>query len=191
MHTLTKEVRETFANVTEIRMGKSLNDCKFLAACIDETLRISPVVGGCLMREVGPGGITIDGNLIPAGVDVGVPFHAIMRNSKYFDAPMEFRPQRWLPEETSPEKLKVSRAAFSPFALGPTGCPGKSWALVELKVALAQLLFEYDLKKGMAEEGSHLSATQGLEYRERHSLDRFVIKNKGPWVKFRSARVSR
>jgi len=188
MHALTKEIRDTFTNIAEIRTGKALNSCKLLTACIDETLRLSPIIGGCLMREVGPGGTSIDGHLIPAGVDVGVPFHVIMRNPKYYEAPLEFRPQRWLSGETPPEEIKVARAAFCPFGVGPTGCVGKSWALVEMKMTLAQLLFRYDMQKDKAEGEDHLSVTQRLQRRERDSLDRFVITNKGPFVKFRLAR---
>ena len=187
METLTKEIRDTFTDIADIRMGKSLNDCKFLAACIDETLRLSSIVGGCLMREVGPGGITVNGHLIPAGVDVGVPFHVIMRNPKYYDAPMEFQPHRLLPGETPFEAIKLARAAFCPFGVGPTSCVGKSWAIVEMRMTLAQLLFRYDVQRVMIEDEDCLSVTQRLHSRERDSLDRFVITNKGPRVRFRLA----
>jgi cytochrome P450 len=188
MHTLIKEIRQSFKDISEICMGKTLNSCKFLAACIDETMRLSSIIGGCLQREVGPGGITVDGHFIPAGVDVGVPYHVVMRNPRYYKAPTEYRPERWLPSETSPEEIKVARAAFCPFGIGPTGCVGKSWALVEMKLTLAQLLFQYDMQEVGAEGADNRSATQRLQHRERHSLDRFMITNKGPCVRFRLAK---
>ncbi|KAF2681132.1 cytochrome P450 [Lentithecium fluviatile CBS 122367] len=188
MSTLTKEIRETFSDTSEIRLGQKLNSCKYLAACIDESMRLSSVVGGCLMREVGPGGITVDGHLIPQGVDVGVPHHVIMRNPRYYDAPLEYRPQRWLPTETSTEKINIARSAFCPFSIGPTSCVGKTWGLVESKITLAQLLFTYDLREEMTEDERNLSVIQRLKNRERDSVDRFVITSKGPKVRFRSAK---
>jgi cytochrome P450 len=188
MQILVKEIRGAFQDMTEIRMGKKLNSCKLLAACMDESMRLSSVIGGCLMRKVGPGGVQVDGHLIPAGVDVGVPHHVIMRNPKYYNAPTEYCPQRWLPGETGPEEIKVARAAFCPFGIGPTGCVGKSWTLVEMKLTLAQLLSKYDLQKVMAADEESLSVPQRLQYRERHSSDQFIISNKGPYVRFRLAR---
>jgi cytochrome P450 len=184
---LTKEIRSNFSDISEIRISQKLNDCKYLAACIDESLRLTPVVGGILIREVGQGGITIDGQYIPSGVDVGVPHHVIMRRSKYFEAPLEYRPRRWLPTETSAKEIKDARSAFCPFIMGPTGCPGKAWAIMEMKLTLAQLLFRYDLKDGTIDDGSGMSVTQRLLQRDRSGVDRFVIKNAGPFVKFRLA----
>ena len=185
LRSLTTEIRNNFSEVSEIRISQTLHNCKYLAACIDEGLRLTSIVGGILLREVGPGGITIDGQSIPSGVDVGVPQHVIMRNPKYFEAPLEFRPQRWIPTETSAEEIKNARSAFCPFLMGPTGCPGKFWALVEMKITLAQLVFQYDLKEGLANDCRDMSMEQRLHQRDRHGLDRFVITNKGPFVKFR------
>jgi hypothetical protein len=133
LHTLTKEIRNTFSDISEICIGQKLNSCKYLTACIEESLRLTSSVGGILIREVGPGGITIDGQTIPSGVDVGVPQHVIMRNPKYFNAPLEYRPQRWFATETSAEEITNARSAYCPFLMGTTGCPGKFWALVEMK----------------------------------------------------------
>ncbi|KAF2011829.1 benzoate 4-monooxygenase cytochrome P450 [Aaosphaeria arxii CBS 175.79] len=187
---LNSEIRGTFSDLAEIRIGKSLNSCSYLAACIDESLRLSSVVGGCLMREVGPGGTTIDGDFIPQGVDVGVPFHVIMRNPDYYDAPLEYLPQRWLPETSSPEKIRAARSAFCPFGIGPTGCVGKSWALVEMKITIAQLLFQYDLQRDESGDTHVSSCMQRLHQRDEESLDRFVVTSKGPKVKFRLAKAT-
>jgi len=189
LRSLTTEIRSNFSDVSEIRIGQTLNNCKYLAACIDESLRLTSSVGGILIREVGIGGITIDGQFIPSGVDVGVPQHVVMRNPRYFDAPLEYRPQRWLPTEASAGEIKDSRSAFCPFLMGPTGCPGKFWALVEMKITIAQLVFQYDLKDGTSGDGI-TSVSQRLHERDRNGLDRFVITNKGPWVKFRLANVT-
>ncbi|OTB08340.1 hypothetical protein M426DRAFT_19016 [Hypoxylon sp. CI-4A] len=42
--------------------------CTYLRACINGSLRMSPV-GGALWREIGQGGLTVDSISVPAGVD--------------------------------------------------------------------------------------------------------------------------
>ena len=185
LRTLTTEVRSTFANHSKIRVGHALNSCEYLSACIDETLRLTPIVGGCLMREVGAGGITIDGQFIPAGVDVGVPHHVIMRNPKYYTSPLEYLPERLLSSHTPIEEIGLARSAFCAFSLGPTGCVGKSWGLIQMKLTLAKLIFSYDLKIVRTDDEDAMSVTQRLFHRETHGLDVFVIANEGPHVMFR------
>lgn len=45
---LAQEIRSTFADGADIRAGPKLAGCKYLRACIDETLLISPPVGTTL-----------------------------------------------------------------------------------------------------------------------------------------------
>lgn len=73
---LITEILTSFASpgsLESIRGSPALQSCTYLRACIDESLRMSPSVGGILPREVLPGGIDIDGQHFPPGVDVGVP----------------------------------------------------------------------------------------------------------------------
>ncbi|KAL9128641.1 MAG: hypothetical protein Q9217_002737 [Psora testacea] len=74
---LANEIRTTFDHTEEIRGGSKLSNCRYLRACIDEVLSMSPGVGGILLREVLPGGITIGGVFYPPGDDIGVPIYAL------------------------------------------------------------------------------------------------------------------
>lgn len=62
-----EEIRSAFTDVEDIRIGSRLSACHFLLACIEESLRLTPPVGSTLMREVLPGGLTVDGELFPPG----------------------------------------------------------------------------------------------------------------------------
>ena len=55
--TLKHELLTTFTSVDEIRSGPNLSSCKYLRACLDESMRMSPLVAGDLNREVLPGGM--------------------------------------------------------------------------------------------------------------------------------------
>jgi cytochrome P450 len=68
---LQKELRSTFGTFDEIRAGQKRNNCTFLRAVIDETLRITPPVPSSIPREVQLGGITINNQYFPKGVILG------------------------------------------------------------------------------------------------------------------------
>jgi cytochrome P450 len=182
---LTEEIRSRFTEIGQIRVGSALNECEYLLACIKEGLRLNPVVGGCLQREVLKGGIAIDGHHIPKGVDVGVPHHVIMRNGDYFDDPWIYDPRRWISAESNENSIARGRSAFCAFGLGPTGCVGKMWAMIEMKLTLAQLVFRYDMQMVIPDDVKRLSSVERLRRRDRESTDRFVVTSQGPYVKFR------
>lgn len=141
---LTAEIRSTFSSVDDIRIGPTLNSCAYLRACIDETLRISPSAAGALWREVLPGGITVDGQFIPPGNDVGICVYALHHNKTFYPEPHLYSPERWLKHnEGSP--LKHAKA-YSPFSIGPRGCLGKSLAIMELMLTVASVIWTYDFK---------------------------------------------
>ncbi|KAF2275234.1 benzoate 4-monooxygenase cytochrome-like protein P450 [Westerdykella ornata] len=191
---LTAEIRNAFDDVEEIVSGPKLSNCVFLRACIDETLRMSPPVAGALPRRVLPGGITIDGHFIPEGIDVGVPHYSIHHNALYYPDPDAYRPERWLPDpESNPlvSHVQAAREAFCPFSIGLRGCIGKGLAYVELSVAIARVLYEYDVRLapgtnlGAGGEGrGWMRGNQG----EFQIVDVFASKKDGPLVQFRRRR---
>lgn len=68
---LVEEIRRNFKNIDDICSGPRLQSCHYLTACLTETLRLSPPTVGAGWREVETGGIEVDGEYLPAGVDVG------------------------------------------------------------------------------------------------------------------------
>lgn len=170
---------------------------------------MSPGVGGILPREVLPGGIDIDGQHFPSGVDVGVPIYAIQHHDVYYPQPWEFIPERWLINKNlstqseasnasvdpnrqigTPKSVALAKSAFCPFSLGPRGCVGKSMAYKEITIVIARLiwLFEMRLSPGRLEgEGNMAAGVQSGRHRvgEYQGLDMFVLKANGPIVEFR------
>jgi len=110
---------------------------------MDETLRLSPPVGQALFREVVSGGLTIDGHFIPDGVDVGTGIYSIHHNPKYFAAPFQFRPERWIKGNGMDEaEILRARAAWNAFSMGPRGCVGKALAINQLMLTMASLFVD-------------------------------------------------
>ncbi len=149
---LTDEIRSTFTTVDEIRWGPRLSSCKYLRACLDEALRMSPPVPSELNREVLPGGIEIDGKLVPEGINVGTSIYSLHYNELAFPDPFLFRPERWIDSErNSAADVAAAEQSFAPFSSGPRACVGKNLAYLELMVTMGRLLYRTDVR--VSEDG--------------------------------------
>jgi len=187
---LKQEVRSKFAVVEDVRIGRGLSSCKYLRACIDEAMRMSPAVPGVLPREVLHGGLTVNGNYFPPGTDVGTSSYVIHHNEKYFPDSFAYNPQRWLVDEktgVSEDDVELALSAFCPFSTGPRGCVGKSFAIKEIMITIARLIVLYEMRltsKTMSGE-KKIPERYGRpnEYRMR---DWFVGKGDGPFVEFQA-----
>lgn len=183
---LAREVRETFKDVEEIKLGPKLNSCIYLRACIDEALRLSPPIGGFLPRDVLPGGATVDGHYIPAGTIVGCSAYAIHHNDAYFPSPFSYQPERWLSDSSTKESIGLAQSAFCPFSLGPRGCIGRNMAYMELMTTLARTVWLFNMKlAGWLGEGLPDAMEWGRERPGEYQLDDvFVSRKTGPLVEF-------
>ncbi|TLD07950.1 cytochrome P450 monooxygenase [Venturia nashicola] len=138
------EVRGKFAEGEDIVLGPDLQSCKYLVACIDETLRLCPVLANALFRKVQPGGQIIDGEIFPEGTDLGASIYAVHMNEKYFPDPHVFDPNRFLGEfERSTGKVPPG---YFPFSTGPRACPGFRLVFAKFSLVIARTLFRYDMR---------------------------------------------
>jgi len=193
----TKEIRDKFAKVDEIRQGPDLNSCTYLRACIDEAMRMSPSVGGLLPREVLQGGMAIMGEFVPEGTVVGTPHYAIHHNPLYYPEPFRYVPERWLVgeenvltgKETTEDEAGAAQSAFCPFSIGPRGCIGKGLAYSEMMTALSRVLFIYDIRRalGVVDPGEGSPELEWGRHRkeEFQLVDTFTSMKNGPMVEFR------
>jgi cytochrome P450 len=146
----------------------------YLRACIDECLRLCPPIPKALPREVLPGGLEVDGEFFPEGVNVGVPAYALHHSEKHFERPFVYDPSRWLVEGTG-----GVREAFIPFSLGPRQCIGKNVALLELYVGVARALWLYNVR--IAPGYEWMGVGREGEYKMK---DNFIVGKEGPMLQF-------
>ena len=186
---LAAEVRHTFASVDEIVTGSQLSSCVYLRAVIDETMRMSPPGVSEGIREVLPGGITIRGHFIPAGLNVGTALYALHHDQGIFHDPFVFRPERWIVSETvSAEAVAEVNAAVFPFSIGSRGCPGKRLAYQEMTTAMARLVFRMDFRAVAGDERG--VGRPELMWGRRHKTqwqvkDALVVARDGPLIQFK------
>ncbi len=107
---------------------------------ITETLRLFPPVY-VIPREVREE-TAVGGYRIPEGANVLLPVREIQRDGRFFEAPTQFRPGRW----TGDLPRELHDFAYAPFGGGPRICIGRTFALIEAKLALATIGRRYRLE---------------------------------------------
>ncbi|POS79313.1 cytochrome P40 monooxygenase [Diaporthe helianthi] len=140
---LQEELFERFSGASEMNCT-TIQQLPYLAACIEETMRIMPPITFGLPRE-SPGAI-VDGHFVPKGTVVSTSGWSITRRPDHFFEPEKFHPERWLPAGHKYfDKLFCNdlKEASQPFSMGPRICLGINLAYTELKLLLARLAWEY------------------------------------------------
>lgn len=145
-----------------------LQHLKYMKAVIKETLRFHPPVPLLVPRE-SIENCTVDGFEIPAKTRVLINTYAIGRDPKSWESPLEYRPERFIGSDID---VKGQDFELLPFGGGRRGCPGYSFGLATIELALARLLYHFDwaLGPGVKAEDVDLSEIFGLATRKKVPL---------------------
>ncbi|KAF1976980.1 cytochrome P450 [Bimuria novae-zelandiae CBS 107.79] len=146
----TEEVRAAFDRPEDITFKEATQRLLYMMACLNETLRVFPPVPLALLRITKPGQMTpIAGHMIPPNVRVGVHHLSAYHSPLNFYDAQSFHPERWLQEVyTDPASPfhNDRRDAHRPFSFGPRDCIGRNLAYHEMRLILAMVLWNFDLK---------------------------------------------
>lgn len=102
---------------------------------IEETLRLYPPFA--LIARTAQGPDTLRDVEIRKGDTVVVPIYSLHRNTRLWDNPNAFQPERFAPGH------KVPRFQYIPFGDGPRVCIGMSFAMQEAVIILSTILSRY------------------------------------------------
>lgn len=178
MEKLQAELRSHFSNVNDIVIGPASNDCHYLKAVIEETLRMAPPIPSALKR-ITEAPLVVGGVALPAGTEVGTAAWGIHHSDEYFPEASKFKPERWLHETTSKEQLERMKTLFTPFSQGNRACIGKNMAYNELTIALGRMFWTYDVRLAAGD-------TTGVDVDGFYNLiDTFISQKDGPVCEFR------
>ncbi|KAF5638147.1 cytochrome P450 monooxygenase cytochrome P450 [Fusarium sp. NRRL 25303] len=119
----------------------SLSKLQYLQACIDESLRLYPVVPSGVPRMTPPEGLQLDDVYIPGDTIIHNPSYTMYRDERCFEKPNEFIPERWI---TRPELIKDA-SVYAPFSTGRGVCAGKQLGLMEMRYVLMDILSRYNI----------------------------------------------
>ena len=146
-----EEIRHALANSKSGELDYDiLNNLPYLDAVISETLRMYPPVtfterqcSEDYVLKVNTPQLRNREIKIAKGTGVVVPIWAVHYMEEYYPEPKKFKPERFLSEN----KNELVQYTFLPFAAGPRNCVGMRFALLELKLALATLVSQYQIKQ--------------------------------------------
>lgn len=128
----------------------SLFKLKLLDSCMKETQRIKPVECAT-MRSTALRDITLSNGLfIPKGELAAVAADR-MNNPDVWENPENYDPYRFMRMREDPDKaftaqLENTNGDHIGFGWNPRACPGRFFASKEIKILLAHILIQYDVK---------------------------------------------
>ena len=144
------EVRATFAPGEELTMDK-LAQLDFVEACMFETMRLKPVAPILPLQTVRD---SVIGDVkVPAGhIVISLMRHDSVSAAHLSDA-AAFQPERWLVDGTAAAAASSAKRISMPFGAGPRICPGRYLAMLEMKLAMAMLLSQFDIQSVETPDG--------------------------------------
>ncbi|XP_046640779.1 cytochrome P450 4c3-like isoform X1 [Daphnia pulicaria] len=131
---VTEELDLVFGDSDRPVTAQDLTQLKYLECCIKESLRLYPslpVIARRLTEDVQAEGYTL-----PKGLTVILNIFSAHRNPEVYPDPHVFKPERFLPENS----IGRHPYAYVPFSAGVRNCIGSKYAMLEVKVSLANLL---------------------------------------------------
>jgi len=120
--------------------SQSLAKLSYLKACVKESLRLNPVLPS--NARILDKDIVLQGYNVPAKTFVILENYCIARSEKYFQDPLEFKPERWL-RENKDESHPFSSV---PFGFGSRMCLGRRLAELEMYLFVCKLLQRFRLE---------------------------------------------
>uniref|UniRef100_A0ACD6A8K5 Uncharacterized protein n=1 Tax=Avena sativa TaxID=4498 RepID=A0ACD6A8K5_AVESA len=147
----------------------------YVEAIVKETLRVHPVAPLLAPHEAREDA-SVDGYHICAGTRVLISAWAIGRDPTLWDAPEEFRPERFM-STAAGSKANIGVLGqdmeLLPFGTGRRMCPGINLGMRVMQISLANLLhgFAWRLPDGMAPEQLNMDEFYGLATTRKSPLE--------------------
>jgi cytochrome P450 len=123
--------RPTFADLPQLKYAEKI---------AKESMRLYPPAFGVGREAIAD--CEIGGFRIPAKAQIFAFQWVTQRDSRYFEAPEKFDPDRWSEEFIS----QLPKYAYFPFGGGPRVCIGNQFAMMEIILALATIGQKFRLK---------------------------------------------
>lgn len=116
---------------------EDLNQLNYTKDFMKEVLRIRPVIP--IVDRITTSEVNIAGTVLPAGTYLGMFLWNVAHDTRYWDKPYEFRPERWTNNEMKDVFSHV------PFSAGPRNCIGSKFAGQEIVIAIAMIARNLDI----------------------------------------------
>lgn len=132
------------AELDEVLVGRapSMDDLArlpYTANVITESMRLYPPAWG--LARIVVEDHELGGYPMRKGMGVAMAQWVVHRDTRWYDTPEEFRPERWEGDFAK----RIPRFAYFPFGGGPRQCIGNSFALMEATLILATIAQKFRL----------------------------------------------
>lgn len=135
-------------------------DLKYTQAVINEAMRLFPPGWILSRRTIEPD--VLSGCPVPAGTDVMLSPYLIGRHPAHWEAPEEFRPERFLVENPR------DRWVYIPFAAGPRHCVGENFAMYEMTVHVSRVARRWRME--YVDDGGTIEIEAAINLRTKKGL---------------------
>ncbi|KAK2016757.1 cytochrome P450 [Colletotrichum eremochloae] len=158
---LREDVQQALAGANGVFTSSAMQNMKKLDSFIKECMRYHTMGFSSFQRKVLKTFALSNGQVIPAGCIIEVPAIGIYNDNEFFPDADKFDPLRFYKmrqsktEQTTGSKqaevvanaqfVSVSQTSLT-FGYGRHACPGRFFAVNEIKMILATLLLNYDVK---------------------------------------------
>ena len=113
----------------------------YLEATIQESLRIFSIDCRGFRQATVDTTIPNSDVKLPKGTRINIPFYAVHFDERNFEEPQKLIPERFL------EKDRVKPCTMLSFGAGPRYCIGQRFAMLSIKITLANVLRNYRIEK--------------------------------------------
>jgi cytochrome P450 len=151
---------------------EDLPSLAYVGHVITESLRLYPaawVIARLVVEDH-----EIAGYPVTKGMGVAMAQWVVHRDPRWYDAPEEFRPERWQDDLLK----RLPRFAYFPFGGGPRQCIGNTFALMEATLILATIARKFRLRLVANHQVVPLAS---ITLRPRHGV-RVTLESRGKAV---------
>lgn len=168
MERAQSEVRRVLQGKTTVAEADIQGRLPYLQMVIKETLRLHPPAPLIFPRFCSES-VKVLGFDLPQGTTVLVNVWALGRDENLWADANEFKPQRF---EDGTVDFSGEDFRFLPFAAGRRMCPGATFGLANIEMALANLLYHFDWKLpgGAIPSELDMAETYGVTARRKTDL---------------------
>ncbi|GKT84161.1 ent-kaurene oxidase [Colletotrichum tofieldiae] len=175
---LQEEIREAVAGDNGEFGSAALQNMKKLDSLFKETARFYPMSAVAFQRKALKPFVLSNGQVIPAGVIVEVPAGCIYADDEFFETPEVFDHLRYYKLRQSKglhaagtkaaevvansQFVSVSESSLN-FGYGRHACPGRFFAVNEMKMIMANILLHYEVKNPDGVTERHKNVRSGAQ----------------------------
>ena len=136
-----RQVREEIAGVNSDELSiADLREFRTLSDVLKETLRVHPPL--TMVARKTAQAMEVEGLMIPKDTLVSCSFHLSHNDERVWTNPDQFDPERFSIQRKEHMKCPY---AYAPFGAGPHHCIGYSFAEMQIKLVMIQLLQGYEI----------------------------------------------